>query len=470
MSQESRSSDDAVKAGDSARTEDLLASLETKPFSPGSVAPEWQGPACIEPDTQLPCRFGDFELTEELGKGGMGVVYKARHTILDRTVALKLIRPDLLSPFGSKDRMDLVARFRNEVQAAARLEHDHVLTVYDVGEINGQLYYAMRFVRGESLRDKLEHGPLEPEAAARYIAQIADALNEAHAIGILHRDVKPHNVLVEEKTDRALLADFGLAKLTERDQQLTASDAVLGSPPYMSPEQTVDASRVTAASDIYGLGATLYHLLTGRPPFQAANATATMLQVQSMPPVSPRALNPAIPRDLETICLKCLNKRETDRYPTAHEVRDELLRFLSGQPIRAKPPTPLQLFIRWYPKHASMMLGAYYVVSPMTWVFYIVGGLLQSEGDGQLRLSSLIFLPWACAWIGLGYMMLKRGFWFELINIPVIAAFAALPLWLSDHPQDVALIALISLFGVALQIGAMCCRVLPRRKRHSAPS
>ena len=216
-------------------------------------------------DPTLPCRFGDYELLKELGKGGMGVVYQARQLTADRMVALKLIRPDQLSQvLSAADRRQLMTRFRNEVQAASKIEHDHVVSVYDVGDSAGQLYYAMRLVDGESLRERLDDGPLEPLVAARYTEQIAQALADAHAIGILHRDVKPHNVLVDGKTDRALLADFGLAKLTsEGDQELTATAAVLGSPPYMSPEQTIDSGKVTYASDIYGLGATLYHLLTG---------------------------------------------------------------------------------------------------------------------------------------------------------------------------------------------------------------
>ena len=216
---------------------------------------------------QLPRQFGDYTLLKELGQGGMGVVYKARQISADRLVALKLIRPDQLSQFLPEEREKMLSRFRNEVHAAAKLDHEHVVTVYDVGEVDGQSYYAMRFVDGESLKDKLADGPLEPEDAARYMEQVASALAEAHDHGILHRDLKPHNVMVDAKTDRALLADFGLAKLTEGDQQLTATESAIGSPPYMSPEQTLDAAKGERSQR---------HLRLGRDPVSPADGASAV--------------------------------------------------------------------------------------------------------------------------------------------------------------------------------------------------
>jgi serine/threonine protein kinase len=292
-------------------------------------------------------RFGDYQLLEELGKGGMGIVYQARHVATGRVVALKLILPELLAQHRAEKRREMLARFRNEVLATARLDHDHVVTVYEVGEIQGQPYYTMRYVDGVSLRDLVKDRPLEPMVAARYVEQAARGLAAAHAIGVLHRDLKPHNVLVDRKTDRAQLADFGLAKLAESEEQLTASEAALGSPPYMSPEQFQDTAKVTAASDIYGLGATLYHLLTGRPPFQAANFTNTMMQVVSKEPVSPHELNPAVPRDLETICLKCLEKEQERRYASALDVADRLSQVQRGEPILERPIGRTEKLRRW---------------------------------------------------------------------------------------------------------------------------
>jgi serine/threonine protein kinase/lipopolysaccharide biosynthesis regulator YciM len=308
----------------------------------------------VPKESAMRARFGDYEIINELGHGGMGVVYKAKHAGTGRLVALKLIRPDYLGNLLPAVRENALARFRTEVQATALLEHDHVVTVYDVGEIKGQPYYAMRFVEGVSLKDRLTDRPLEPLEAARYMSQIAGALSEAHFRGILHRDVKPHNVMIDQKQDRALLADFGLAKLSEGDQQLTASEVAIGSPPYMSPEQVVDSGKVTVSTDIYGLGATLYHLLTGRPPFQAANAQATMMQVINREPVAVRDLNPLVPQDLETICLKCLEKTPDRRYPTIAEVADRLNKVIRGEPIPERPLSALEKTRRWCVKNPAI--------------------------------------------------------------------------------------------------------------------
>ncbi len=336
--------------------------------------------AQITPGTHpLPFRLGGYELLEVLGRGGMGVVYKARQSGTERTVALKLIRDDRFGQIPQAARQELLDRFRTEAQAAARLEHDHVVTIFDVGEIDGHLYYAMRLVDGVSLMEMLRAGPLAPGRAAHYVRQVADALHEAHSRSILHRDLKPHNVLVEAKSDRALLADFGLAKFLDRDQGLTESDAVLGSPCYMSPEMTFDATQATTASDIYGLGATLYHLLTGRPPFLAANPAATMLQVQRDEPVRPRDLNSSLPQDVETICLKCLEKSPTRRYATAAELRDELERFCRGDPVRARPVGAFERARRWSYRNPTRVL----LLGVTAIAVLLAGGLLLLRQEAQ---------------------------------------------------------------------------------------
>lgn len=291
--------------------------------------------------------FGNYELLGELGRGGMGVVYKARQRTADRVVALKVIRADRLEALPRDTQTSAIDRFRHEAQAAARIEHDNIVTVYEVGEIEGQNFFSMRYVEGQSLAEMLRAGPIENRRAAGYLEPVARAVAEAHRHGILHRDLKPQNILVDAKADRALVADFGLAKLCEGREELTQAGEVMGTPSYMSPEQARDSAHVTAATDVYALGATLYHMLTARPPFQAANPVETLRQVLERDPALPRQLNPAIDRDLETICLKCLEKEPARRYPGAAELADDLRRYLDGRPIVARPIGPAGRFWRW---------------------------------------------------------------------------------------------------------------------------
>ncbi len=304
--------------------------------------------------------FGDHELLEEIGRGGMGAVYRARQKSADRLVALKVIRSDQLLGLPADSQTTTMERFRNEAQATARLEHDNIVTVYDVGEVDGQSFYSMSLVQGPSLAELLAHGPLEPRRAARYTRDAANALQEAHAAGILHRDLKPHNIMLNTKQDRALVADFGLAKLLEGSDELTRAGEVMGTPSYMPPEQTLDAANVNELSDVYSLGATLYHLITARPPFQSATPVETLRQVVDEEPVSPAELNRSIDRDLETICLKCLQKDPNRRYHSAAELADDLSRYLDSQPIRARPVSRLERVIRWRRRNplVAMSLGA----------------------------------------------------------------------------------------------------------------
>ncbi|MDH3718996.1 MAG: serine/threonine-protein kinase, partial [Planctomycetota bacterium] len=291
--------------------------------------------------------FGEYELLEELGRGGMGIVFRAHHPVTDRTVALKVIRRDRLHNMPSGSHSGILERFRNEVQAAARLDHDNIVTVYDVGEVDGDQYYAMRYVRGSSLAEFVRQGPIPHRQAAQYLEGVARALQTAHQDGVLHRDLKPQNILVDDKTGRAMVTDFGLAKLQEAGEELTRAGDVVGTPSYMAPEQARDAAHVTAAADIYGVGATLYQLLTGRPPFQAATPVETLRQVMDEEPVPPSRLNPAIDRDLETICLKCLHKEPARRYQTAAALAEDFGRYLRGEPIEARPLSVVQRGARW---------------------------------------------------------------------------------------------------------------------------
>jgi tRNA A-37 threonylcarbamoyl transferase component Bud32 len=287
------------------------------------------------PAAQWPTVEG-YEILEVLGRGGMGVVYKARQVKAGRPVALKVI---LAGPHAGPDDL---ARFRTEATAAAQVAHPGIVTVYEVGEQDGLPFFSLEYCPGGSLKQKLDGKPLPPRPAAELVAALAEALHEAHRQGIVHRDLKPANVLFTAD-GRPKVADFGLAKKVS-EPGLTASNAVVGTPSYMAPEQvpTNQGRRepVGPAADVYALGAVLYECLTGRPPFAATTPVDTLLLVLTEEPASPRRLLPSVPRDLETICLKCLRKEPTKRYASARELADDLRRFLHGEPIRARP-TPL---------------------------------------------------------------------------------------------------------------------------------
>jgi WD40 repeat protein len=286
-------------------------------------------------------RFGDFELIAEIARGGMGVVYRARQVSLNRMVALKMILGgELATP-------DSVRRFRNEAEAAARLRHPNIVSIHEVGEHEGQHYFAMELVEGPNFSALVRDGPLPAAKAAGYVQAVAEAVAHAHAQQVLHRDLKPSNILLDP-FDQPRVTDFGLARQLDRGFELTLSGQTMGSPGYMSPEQAGGRpGDVSVASDVYALGAVLYHLMTGRPPFQGGNLPAVLHQVMNEEPVSPRRLNPAVPMDLETIGLKCLDKDPGRRYASAQDLADELGRFLRDEPIEARPLGPMARLGRW---------------------------------------------------------------------------------------------------------------------------
>ncbi len=288
-------------------------------------------------------RFGDYELIEEIAHGGMGVVWKARQVSLNRLVALKMI---LAGRFAQPAE---VQRFRIGAEAAARLRHPHIVPIFATGEVEGQPYFSMEYVPGRTLADLVSGGkPLPPRTAARYLESVTRAIHHAHGQGVLHRDLKPSNILIDTD-DEPRVTDFGLARrFDEQDSGLTATGHVLGSPSYSPPEQLGGKRGETGVtSDIYSLGATLYHLMTGRPPFAAGRISDTIQQVLTSEPVAPRRLDPSLPTDLETICLKCLSKEPSRRYATAEELADELSRYLRDEPIRARPVGTMGRALRW---------------------------------------------------------------------------------------------------------------------------
>lgn len=289
--------------------------------------------------------FGDYELLHEVARGGMGVVYRARQVGLDRVVALKMILGGRLADDTQ------IRRFQVEAMAAGQLSHPNIVAIYDVGHVDDQHYFSMEFIEGKSLAEMVRERPLPPGEAARYVRITAEAIDYAHGRDILHRDLKPSNVIVDAN-DQPRITDFGLAKRLDEDSDLTASGFAVGTPSYMPPEQAAGLhDQMDRASDVYSLGAILYELVTGRPPFKAANVLDTLLQVRENEVVPPRLLNPKVPRDLDTIIRKCLAKDQKHRYQTAGELADDLGRFQEGMAIHAQRIGPIGRVTRWARRH-----------------------------------------------------------------------------------------------------------------------
>ena len=299
------------------------------------VVPHGRGADEAPPD--LP----GYEILEELGRGGMGVVYKARQIGLNRLVALKMI------PAGATASPQTRARFHREAVAAGRLQHPHIVQIHDIDEYRGQPYFSLELLEGGSLAQKLAGQPQPARDVARLIETLARAVYHAHQHGIIHRDLKPANILLcADGTPK--ISDFGLAKSLEDDTCQTRTGTIVGTPNYMAPEQANGSpSDVGPAADIYALGVILYEMLTGGPPFCARTPLETLERARTQEPVPPRRLQPATPRDLETICLQCLAKEPPKRYASALDLADDLARFCAGEPIRARPVHALERVWRW---------------------------------------------------------------------------------------------------------------------------
>ena len=296
-----------------------------------------------------PTEFGKYELQGELGRGGMGVVYKARQTDLDRIVALKMI---LSSQFASEEE---VRRFYAEARAAGSLQHPNIIAIHEVGEIHGQHYFAMDYVAGRNLAEILRDGPIDVDRAAEFMQTVARAVDFLHEHKIVHRDLKPANILVDE-SGIPHLTDFGLAKLFDSDSHQTRSGTIIGTPSYMSPEQASGRiSEISPRSDVYSLGTILYELLTGRPPFREDNPLDTLVQVLEGEATLPARINRRVPRELELICMRCLEKEPNDRYQTAADLADDLDRFLKREPVAARPSGWIHKLRRWTRREPALV-------------------------------------------------------------------------------------------------------------------
>ena len=296
--------------------------------------------------------FGDYEIQHEIARGGMGIVYKARQVTLNRPVALKMILAGALADQAA------IRRFHTEAEAAANLQHPNIVAIHEIGVHEGQHYFSMDYVEGRSLSAIIASGPMPAARAAGYVRTIAEAIHYAHQRGTLHRDLKPSNILIDAD-DRPRITDFGLAKIGSGDARLTITGTVMGTASYMSPEQALGRqAQIGSHSDVYSLGAILYELLSGSPPFRADSVQATLLRVMQDEPVAPRTRKTDVPADVETICLKCLEKSPQRRYATARELAEDLGRFVNHDPILARPASVSRKIEQWVKRRPLVLAGA----------------------------------------------------------------------------------------------------------------
>src|SRR5881275_756222 len=328
--------------------------------------------------------FDDYELLEQIGRGGQGVVFRARQKSLNHTVTLKVIN---LGQWASKAHLK---RFRLEAEAAARLEHPGIVPIHEVGERDGSCYFSMKFIEGGQLDDVPRRQPMPIRRAVELIVKVARTVHYAHEHGILHRDIKPGNILVDAKGE-PLLTDFGLARLVEAESTVTRTKEVMGTPSYMAPEQAVgNNAAVSSATDVYGLGAVLYQLLTDHPPFAGGTTFETIKLVLDTEPQQPRLWNRRIDRELSTICLKCLEKDPKRRYPSALALAEDLEHWLKHEPIRAKRSgfvTHARKWVRRNPTSALLVASLIALAATMGW------NIWKSELISRPALKGIAVLP-----------------------------------------------------------------------------
>ncbi len=354
-----------------------------------------------------PTDFGPYTLIEEIGNGGMGVVYRALQRNLNREVAIKMIRQDRLTTLADRQR------FFVEAEATARLDHPGIVPVYEVGQQAGRPFFSMLFVKGQTLAELLHRGPLESRESARIMVQICEAIDFAHRRGILHRDLKPSNILLDEQ-GQARVSDFGLAKLCDSADNLTRTDAVVGTPLYMSPEQASGRnSLVGPAADIYSLGSVLYHMLTGRPPFLGDSPMQLAIKIMEVEPPAPRMLDPKIDRDLEMIVIRCLQKPPDLRYSTAGDLANDLRAFLHDEPVQARSGRLTQVVARWFREtHHAVVLENWGVLwmwhSLVLFVTSVLTELLHWYNVNQRVWYAALWSIGLGAWAGVFWALRQR--------------------------------------------------------------
>ncbi len=367
--------------------------------------------------------LGEYELIEELARGGMGVVYRARHKELNRIVAIKMI----ISGEYSSDIE--VQRFLLEARAAAQLDHPGIVPIYEINSHNGQPYFAMKLVEGGSLDENRKRFLNDPRKTVQLIAQAAQAVHHAHQRGILHRDIKPANILLDED-DQPLLTDLGLAKLSTNESNLTRTGAVLGTPSYMPPEQAKSSQSLTTAADIYSLGAIFYELLSGKPPHRGNTALETVLQVLNDPIEPVRKIDSKIDRDLELICMNCLQKDPEARYVSASELADDLENWLAGKPISVKPASVFTRATQWVKHNQGIVYVVLLLLAAMILTLPLVASVLSSLDDVASLYSQTDDDP-----LPFIFSFTKLPTW-----VPFVGGFGVLLLW----PATGALISIVT--------------------------
>jgi len=476
-----------------ARRPDLAAALDCLEMldrlAPPATAPEpAPSDAATLPGRSLTMsgeRVGKYVIERELGRGGMGVVYLARDTEMNRLVALKMILA------GSMAGEEYLRRFQAEVRASAQLDHEGIVRVYDSGEFNGLPYLAMQYIAGPTLSEYLRRYRTDLDLAVRCAIRLARTVAYLHAHQVVHRDLKPANVLLQlapgspgdarefPPASRGLydvkISDFGLAKMLAEDSGATRSGAIMGTPSYMAPEQARGESRsVGPAADVYALGAILYELLTHRPPFVGETSMATLMQVMGSEPISPRRLNPAIHRDLEAVCLKCLEKSPEARFASAAEVADALERHLKGEDVPSARPTPRQMAERWVRRNPALASRLAILVTCALVLLgntVLGGSRIYSKSFGALKLEhlGLVFAGWlGMSWLFQRLVRRQRG----LEIVPYVwAAFdvgiLTITLLLTDSlvsPIDIGYPLLIAASGLWLRerlvwFTSACCNL-----------
>ena len=395
---------------------------DTAPTIIGNGLPRKQ-----ESSIHLAEKFGKYDLLGELGRGGMGVVYKARQRDLNRTVALKMI---LASEWASTDE---IRRFQAEARAAARLRHRNIVGIYEVGEESGRHFFAMDFIEGQSLAAVIAQRPLPAEQSARWMVSIAHAVDHLHSQGMIHRDLKPSNILIDSEGE-PMVTDFGLAKSFGTEPGATRTGAILGTPSYMSPEQASGRNALVGVrSDVYSLGAMLYEMLSGRPPFREENPLDTLVQVLEGEPTLLRQLVHTVPRELELICFKCLEKDPAHRYASAAELAADLGRFLRGEAIEAQAGGPLQALKRWVRRQPGLAsrLGVLSLGLIIVQAYWTMNG---TDLAYHLRVVSLL-----ASWMGLSIVwqiLLGRERMADLARIGTMLTDAVILTALFTHAED----------------------------------